>query len=122
MDLDEALKMVSQPPERDPYRFYPEDEHPLPEMLIEREGVGTLPLKDITVIAGKAKNGKSFVVSIFIASVLGETDFFAPIRQNPKVLYFDTEQSDSNVSIVYYRICKLLGMENPKVFRDDLQF
>lgn len=108
--------------ERDPYRFYPEDEHPLPEMLLEREGVGTLPLKDITVIAGKAKNGKSFVVSIFVASVLGETDFFAPIRQNPKVLYFDTEQSDSNVSIVYYRICKLLGMENPKVFRDDLQF
>ena len=53
--------------ERDPYRFYPEDEHPLPEMLLEREGVGTLPLKDITVIAGKAKNGKSFVVSIFVA-------------------------------------------------------
>lgn len=122
MDLDEALKMVSQPPERDPYRFYPEDEHPLPEMLIEREGVGTLPLKDLTVIAGKAKNGKSFVVSIFVASVLGETDFFTPIKQNPKVLYFDTEQSDSNVSIVYYRICKMLGIENPKVSRDDLQF
>lgn len=111
MDLVDAIKMVSQPPERDPYRFYAMDEHPLPEMLLEREGVGTLPLKDITVIAGKAKNGKSFVVSIFVASILGETDFFIPTKENPKVLYFDTEQSDSNVAIIYSRICKLLGRE-----------
>ena len=111
MDLVDAIKMVSQPPSREPYRFYAMDEHPLPEMLLEREGVGTLPLKDITVIAGKAKNGKSFVVSIFVASILGETDFFIPTKENPKVLYFDTEQSDSNVAIIYSRICKLLGRE-----------
>lgn len=101
---NDILKMT----ERDPYEFDPTVEHPLPEMLIKRDGVGTLPLKDITVIAGKAKNGKSFVISIFVASILGETSFFTPEKQNQKVLYFDTEQSDCNVAIIYSRICELL--------------
>lgn len=115
------LPVTKEPVERDPYRFYPQDSHPLPEMLLEREGVGTLPLKDITVIAGKAKNGKSFVVSIFVASILSETDFFTPIKGAPKVLYFDTEQSDSNVAIIYARICTLIS-KDPKGEYDFLQF
>lgn len=71
---------------------------------------GLLPVEDLTMIAGKSKAGKSYVVSILVASVLGCTDFgFTPTQPDAKVLYFDTEQSDRNIGRIQRRIYKMLG-------------
>lgn len=106
--------------ERDPYRIYLSDEYPDPENLLQFGDSGTMPKGEITAIAGKAKTGKSFAVSILVASVLGCTDFgFIPSRENAKVLYFDTEQGDSYVARIIRRIHRLLGWDirtdNPRL-------
>ena len=112
MALNEDLQLISTPPERDPYRIYISDEYPDPENLLQYGENGTLPMGEITAIAGKAKTGKSFAVSILVASVLGCTDFaFIPDRENAKVLYFDTEQGDCYVARIIRRIHRLLGWD-----------
>ena len=112
MALNEDLQLISTPPERDPYRIYLSDEYPDPENLLQYGESGTLPMGEITAIAGKAKTGKSFAVSILVASVLGCKDFaFIHDRENAKVLYFDTEQGDCYVARIIRRIHKLLGWD-----------
>ena len=97
------------PYELERYELDPTSEFSAPGNLLELEGVGTFSRKDITVIGGKAKNGKSFVVSIFVASILGCTDFFTPIKEKASVLYFDTEQSICDNQIIRSRVSKLMG-------------
>lgn len=120
MEIDEALALVTAPPERDPYRLYLSDEYPDPENLLAFGDSGTLPMGEITAIAGKAKTGKSFAVSILVASILGCKEFgFITTRESGKVLYFDTEQGDSYVARVIRRIHRLLGWnvreDNPRL-------
>ena len=120
MEINEALALVTAPPERDPYRLYLSDEYPDPENLLAFGDSGTLPMGEITAIAGKAKTGKSFAVSILVASILGCKEFgFITTRESGKVLYFDTEQGDSYVARVIRRIHRLLGWnvreDNPRL-------
>ena len=85
-------------------------EHPEPENLLRIGDNGILPLADISMIAGKAKAGKSYVSSILIASVLGCTDFgFYATRSDAKVLYYDTEQQDANIGRIQRRVHRLCG-------------
>lgn len=112
MALSEDLALISAPEEREPFRFYAEDEHPEPEMLVLLDFTGAFPLGDISVISGKAKTGKSYCVSIIISSVLGCTAFgFTPMKDNAKVLYFDTEQSSCNIARIQRRIHRLMGWD-----------
>ena len=108
--------------EREPYRYYADEEYPDPEMLLELDGVGTIPIGDVVALSGKAKSGKSYCTSIFIASVLGCKDFgFTPTREHPKILYFDTEQSKANIARIQRRVHRLLGWD-AKTDRYELVF
>lgn len=80
-----------------------------PHYSLFREGIGTLPRGDIQAIKAKSKSGKSFLCSIFMASLLGCSEFsFDTKENNPTVLYFDTEQNMRNTAKLARRVHTLL--------------
>lgn len=108
---------TGKPYEIERYELDPTAEFQAPENLLESNGIGTFSRKDILVIGGKAKNGKSFVVSIFVASVLGCSNFFTPIKKDATVFYFDTEQSVCDNQIIRSRVAKLMGWKPNRCYR-----
>jgi hypothetical protein len=84
--------------------------YPQPDFMLTRHTVGTLPLGDIQAIKAKSKNGKSYLCSILMASLLGCKDFeFESKGGSPLVLYFDTEQNERNTAVLIRRVHALCG-------------
>lgn len=87
-------------------------DYPEPRYTLTREGVGTLPRGDIQAIKAKSKNGKSFLCSILIASLLGCEDFGLKLSgEVGKVLYIDTEQNERNTARLAKRVYTLLNWD-----------
>lgn len=83
--------------------------YPEPRFTVRLNGVGTLPMGDIQAVKAKSKNGKSFLCSVFVASVLGCEDFqFKAVEDGAKVLYFDTEQNERNTAALAKRVYSLM--------------
>lgn len=81
-----------------------------PHFSICLDGVGTMPTGNIQAIKAKSKGGKSFLCSILIASLLGCTSFgLATKIENPKVVYIDTEQDETDTAELIIRTHRLLG-------------
>ncbi len=90
-------------------------EYPEPRFTLKMSGIGTLPRGDIQAIKAKSKNGKSFLCSIFTASLFGCKDFgFETLESAPVVLYFDTEQNQRNTARLAARVHALLGWDTKK--------
>lgn len=90
-------------------------EYPEPKYTLKLSGIGTLPRGDIQAIKAKSKNGKSFLCSIFIASMFGCKDFgFETLENEPVVLYFDTEQNQRNTAKLAKRVHALLRWDTKK--------
>jgi RecA-family ATPase len=84
-------------------------DYPQPKYLLYQSDVGTFPRGDIQAIKAKSKNGKSYLCSIFIASVLGNKDFqFESKENNLVVIYFDTEQNARNTASLVRRVHAML--------------
>ena len=81
------------------------------------EILGTLG--NFSLITGKAKAKKSFLVNIAVSCalskdlILGRFKSYLPAEQN-EVLYFDTEQGKFHVQNAIKRICSLIGVAEPK--------
>ncbi|MBR1789742.1 MAG: AAA family ATPase [Bacteroidaceae bacterium] len=83
-----------------------------PRYTLRRDDVGTIPRGDIQAIKAKSKNGKSFLCSILIASMLGCKSFgFTGTEANAKVLYVDTEQNSRNTAKLAKRVHAILGWD-----------
>jgi hypothetical protein len=97
------------------YRIKHTDEIPLPDTVLSFGGQVVSTRKNIFGITGKAKVGKSFLMTLINAAVLkkGETGVLASYlpKGKDKILYIDTEQSDYHVSLVVKRI-KCIAEEN----------
>jgi hypothetical protein len=84
------------------------------QIVQEDETIDLLGLGDFSVIIGKAKSRKTFFVSMLVAAFLDRDrtlyDSIRPRLYNGKlkIVYFDTEQSRSDVIRVKNRIKKLL--------------
>ena len=80
-------------------------------LLTDRNGVGTLPLGNLSMIVAPPKNAKSTTVGIFVAAILGYAKKYylhAPIK-GTTVLHIDTEQhrEDQKRGFHYiYDMCK----------------
>lgn len=86
------------------------EDYPEPSYLIEGEGIGTIPRGDIIALKAKSKNGKTFLASIFAATILGAS--WGQLRGREggcRVTYVDTEQNTPNVARVGRRIHQLCG-------------
>lgn len=96
-------------------------DYPEPRYSLFRSGIGTIPRGDLQAVKAKSKNGKSFVCSILIASLLGCGDFgFLSDNKQADVTLFDTEQNERNTAKLCRRIHALLGWsikENHPGFR-----
>lgn len=100
-----------------------DDEIELPPICLEigRDGeystVATLG--NISLIIAKAKQGKTFTISLFISAALNNVSFANQLRatlptdQHTAIL-FDTEQSKYHVQRVLKRICYLSKVAQPK--------
>lgn len=84
--------------------------YPEPEYTVTIGGVGTMPRGDVQAIKAKSKNGKSYLCSVLIASILGCTEFGGEKRTDkPSILYFDTEQNQLNTARLARRVHTLMG-------------
>ncbi|MGI6244010.1 MAG: AAA family ATPase [Prevotella sp.] len=84
-------------------------DYPEPRFTLKYEGVGTIPLGDIQAIKAKSKNGKTFLCSVLIASILGCKEFGLECQiYNAKVVYVDTEQNERNTAKVARRVHTLM--------------
>lgn len=90
------------------YRIRHTDEIPLPDTVLSVNGQIVSTRKNIFGITGKAKVGKSFLMTLINGAVLkkGETGVLASYlpKGKDKILYIDTEQSEFHVSLVVKRI------------------
>lgn len=73
---------------------------------------------NFSLINGKAKSGKTFLLGAITASVLDEGKQLGIISgtlpgDKSKVLYFDTEQSNFHATRTIKRICQLAGEPDP---------
>lgn len=78
--------------------------------------IGTLG--NYSLIIGKAKSRKSFLMAMVTSASVKNSKVFNLIEGNlpkdkSKVLYFDTEQGDYHVSKAAKRICKVVNNNNP---------
>ena len=82
----------------------------------EERIIGTLG--NFSVLTGKAKSRKSFLVNLMVSASCREYAKGILIGNLPAhkkiVLYFDTEQGKYHVQLALKRICKQLGISNPE--------
>ena len=100
----------------DRFRITSESEIQPKEYTMEFLGRPCFPRKDLSVFAGVAKTGKTFVTSMLMAAATtGEDEpsvlALKRIRQEPlKVMWYDTEQSlETTKEIMVKRIAKMVG-------------
>lgn len=80
-------------------------------------------LGNFSCIIGKAKSKKTFLISMFTASILGLSNKFdgALPEDKPKILYFDTEQGDYDAYHCIKRIERMTGHKNPNLMAFNLR-
>ena len=100
----------------DSFRITSESEIQPKEYTMEFLGRPCFPRKDLSVFAGVAKTGKTFVTSMLMAAATtSEEDpnvlALKRIRKEPlKVMWYDTEQSlETTKEIMVKRIAKMVG-------------
>lgn len=107
------------PPEKkfDPekYRIRHTDEIGKPDIVLLMNGKMVATRKNVFAITGKAKAGKTYLLSLIIKAVLqkGDSQVFSSFlpADRDSILFFDTEQSDFHIHVVLNRIAKM-GVEN----------
>lgn len=121
MTKTEEIGNVLQGRSIDPCEILLENEYPEPRYSLTIGGIGTLPLGDIAAIKAKSKNGKTYLASIFGASVHGSDAFGMQSQvRGSTVLYFDTEQNERNTARVLRRMNALCGYDT-KVTKQELR-
>lgn len=135
MALNEDLILVSTPPDHEkeaqllelrPHELNPKNRPPKAPNLLQYKGVTFIQVGDVIIVTGKAKSGKTSLVTILIASIMGCGDFCEPLKPDAKILYFDTEQSTDDSFAVRDNVHELMGWDknerNPRFrfynFRD----
>ena len=121
MTKTEEIGNVLQQVSVDPCEILLENEYPEPRYSLTIGGIGTLPLGDIAAIKAKSKNGKTYLASIFGASVHGSDAFEMQSQvRGSTVLYFDTEQNERNTARVLRRMNTLCGYDT-KVTKQEVR-
>ena len=88
-----------------------------PRYTLEHKGVPFANIGDLHIVSGKPGNGKTNLMSQFMAAILsgkhGNTTYREGIPQ-PVVLYVDTEMSEDDTIAVKNRVCTLAGLPYDK--------
>ena len=89
------------------------------EVLKNGKAIPILTLGNFSLVIGKAKSKKSFLISWLISVMLSNnqnllSQFYSRLSKDKKVLYFDTEQGKYHGQVALKRICRLIRDANPK--------
>jgi hypothetical protein len=104
-------------------RIFPTDEIPKPEAVLYFGDQMVMSRKNISCITGKAKVGKTFLMTLLNISVLkkgehGILKSFLP-KGKDKIIYIDTEQSDYHILLILQRIEKVVKSDRLLMFNFD---
>jgi hypothetical protein len=92
------------------------------EVIGRDYNTGIATLGNFSLLKGKAKSRKTFATTIFMASVvrnseiMGKVGGILPIGKST-ILYFDTEQSSFHTQRMATRVTKLAEIEDPENFK-----
>lgn len=108
-------------------RILPSDVIPMPEIILSFKDVMVMTRKNISCITGKAKVGKTFLLTLLTQNVLqkGEMNDFLKSylpKGRDKIIYIDTEQSDYHILLILKRIKDFVGenkIDNLMMFNFD---
>lgn len=100
------------------YRINPLNELPEPPAYCLINNLPSLTAGNFSLINGKKKAGKTFLLGVLIASIIDNSLQIESIKGclpegKNSVLYFDTEQSQYHATRSIKRICELVGNPNP---------
>ena len=105
------------------YRINSEEELKPPKTALEvkknNRAIPILTLGNFSLVIGKAKSKKSFLMSWLISVILSNNEnllrqFHSRLSKKKRVLYFDTEQGKYHGQVALKRICRLINVANPK--------
>jgi len=104
-------------------RILPTDEIPKPESVLFFGNEMVMSRKNISCITGKAKVGKTFLMTLLNIAVLKKGEFgtlrsYLP-KGKDKIIYIDTEQSDYHILLILQRIQKEVGCDKLYMFNFD---
>ncbi len=100
------------------FRIRPTAKIKEPPVYCRISGTPIMTAGNFSLINGKAKSGKTFLLGAIVASLvsnklmLGVIQGCLPEGKN-KVLYFDTEQSEYHATRTIKRICEMAGDKDP---------
>ena len=95
---------------------FTEPYHP-PRFTLQRNGIKFANVGDLHVVSGKPGNGKTGLMTIFMAAILGgkygKTEY--AIKDRPaRLLYVDTEMGKDDTIALKNRVCVMSGREYAK--------
>lgn len=104
-------------------RILPTDDIPKPEAVLFFHDQMVMSRKNISCITGKAKVGKTFLMTLLNISVLKKGEFgtlrsYLP-KGKDKIIYIDTEQSDYHILLILQRINKEVASDKLLMFNFD---
>lgn len=104
-------------------RILPTDDIPKPESVLFFYEQMVMSRKNISCITGKAKVGKTFLMTLLNIAVLKKGEFgtlrsYLP-KGKDKIIYIDTEQSDYHILLILQRIQKEVGVDKLLMFNFD---
>ena len=104
-------------------RVLPTDNIPKPDPVLFFGENMVMSRKNISCITGKAKVGKTFLMTLLNISVLKKGEFgtlrsYLP-KGKDKIIYIDTEQSDYHIHLILNRIEKEVSSEKLMMFNFD---
>jgi hypothetical protein len=109
------------------HRVLPSDEIPKPECVLYFHDQMVMTRKNISCITGKAKVGKTFLMTLLNETILMKGDFHNTLKSflpkgKDKIIYIDTEQSDYHILLILKRIKDVVSdekIENLYMFNFD---
>jgi hypothetical protein len=104
-------------------RILPTDDIPKPEAVLFFHEQMVMSRKNISCITGKAKVGKTFLMTLLNISVLKKGEFgtlrsYLP-KGKDKIIYIDTEQSGYHILLILQRINKEVNSDKLLMFNFD---
>ena len=86
-------------------------EVPPEEYSLEVDGKGFFALRDIHAVKAKQKAGKTTALKVMIAALLkGEMFRLKSLVENPRIVFFDTEQSRTDTKLILEDIAQMTGL------------
>ncbi len=93
-------------------RIRTDTEVPDLEYALEVDGTGFFARRDIHAVKAKAKAGKTTTLKVFIAALLVGVMFrVKSLMENPRILFFDTEQNKKDTKGILDDVAAMTGLD-----------